>query len=118
MADLPRFSPLNSSQQQWGPRTYMQFSCYGSASPADCRGVVGDTAVWQHAAHLLLWQVTVQQHAGLLHEQDPEQQLAELDRLCKLKVIEPVDMPMPCLSQLALTKKKNGQIRILSTHRN
>ena len=37
---------------------------------------------------------------------------AELDRLCKLKVIEPVDMPTPWVSQLVLTKKKNGQIRI------
>ena len=37
---------------------------------------------------------------------------AELDRLCKLKVIEPVDMPTPWVSQLGLTKKKNGQIRI------
>ena len=37
---------------------------------------------------------------------------AELDRLCSLKVIEPIDMPTPWVSQLVLTKKKNGQIRI------
>ena len=37
---------------------------------------------------------------------------AELDRLCKLKVIRPVDMPTPWVSQLVLTRKKNGQIRI------
>ena len=35
---------------------------------------------------------------------------AELDRLCKLKVIEPVDMPMPWVSQL-----KDAYV---STHRN
>ena len=36
----------------------------------------------------------------------------ELDRLVKLGVIEPVEKPTPWVSQLVLTKKKNGSLRI------
>lgn len=36
----------------------------------------------------------------------------ELDRLVKLGVIEPVEEPTPWVSQLVLTKKKNGSLRI------
>jgi hypothetical protein len=36
----------------------------------------------------------------------------ELDRMCNLKVIEPVDIPTPWVSQLVLTKKKSGAIRV------
>ena len=36
----------------------------------------------------------------------------ELDRLCDLKVLAPVDTPTPWLSQLVIAKKKNGDIRV------
>ena len=37
---------------------------------------------------------------------------AELERLCKLEVIQPVSEPTPWVSQIVLAKKRNGDLRI------